>query len=384
VARAAAIDGGEWTGAGSAPVAGGVRPRATPRRDRVPSASPTRGGSAVAALVSLVVHAAIVGAAALSLGAPQPTGEPDAIAVELVASTGAAPAAATTDPGLAQARRAARDEASPSEATPSPPRPDVATLASPSPVPATTLQPAEALDARTTTQEAGAPANAKTDAAAAPQAAAAVASKAEAPANPEPTNPETVAAATQGIPPLPPARNPAPGVGQTFVAPASTSAVPPPRSVSAPPEADFIAAPAAPRAKATAASMSSTAARATARLEPAARPSGAHAAANPASAPAPVRGAAEIAAYRNTLRAKIWGLVRYPESARERGATGVATVRFALDGVGAVTLADLAQSSGDGALDDEALAAVRRASPLPAPPPGAPRAYSEPIRFELR
>ena len=59
-------------------------------------------------------------------------------------------------------------------------------------------------------------------------------------------------------------------------------------------------------------------------------------------------------------------------------------MRFALDGGGAVTLADLAQSSGDRALDDEALAAVRRASPLPAPPTGAPRAYSAPIRFELR
>ena len=84
------------------------------------------------------------------------------------------------------------------------------------------------------------------------------------------------------------------------------------------------------------------------------------------------------------LVARIWAFVRYPEAARERGATGVATVRFALDGAGAVTLADLAQSSGDDTLDDEAIAAVRRASPLPAPPPGAPRVYSEPIRFGLR
>ena len=99
---------------------------------------------------------------------------------------------------------------------------------------------------------------------------------------------------------------------------------------------------------------------------------------------APARGAVELAAYRNALLAKISGAARYPEAARERGATGVATVRFALDGGGAVTLADLAQSSGDRALDDEALAAVRRASPLPPPPADAPRAYSAPIRFELR
>jgi len=154
-----------------------------------------------------------------------------------------------------------------------------------------------------------------------------------------------------------------------------------PRAAVAPPEADFAAAPAAPQAEARPPARSPTPARAAFR--PASRPPAARAAAGAASQP-PARGAAELAAYRNALLAKIWGAVRYPESARERGASGVATVRFALDGVGAVAFADLAQSSGDRALDDEAVAAVRRASPLPAPPADAPRAYSAPIRFELR
>ena len=92
--QAAAIDDGGWTGARSAPVAGDARLEATPRRDRELPSAPARGGSGFAALVSLAVHAAIVVAAALSLGAPQPTGEPNAIAVELVAASGEAPAAA--------------------------------------------------------------------------------------------------------------------------------------------------------------------------------------------------------------------------------------------------------------------------------------------------
>ena len=35
-------------------------------------------------------------------------------------------------------------------------------------------------------------------------------------------------------------------------------------------------------------------------------------------------------------------------------------------------------------LDDDALASVRRASPLPAPPAGAPHGFVAPIRYRLR
>ena len=335
MARAAAIEGGEWLGAASARAADVALLLATPRRDHDPSAASARGDSGFAALVSLVVHAAIVAAAALSLGATQPTGEPNAIAVELAASTGEAPAAPTPGPD-AESKRAAPAPAA-DVATPVP-------TSAPRPAPP---PPAEASDA------AGSP-PAKTADAAAP-----------------PTPNADAADATDMTKPSPPA--PTADAAQAVAASAPVSS--PAQSTSAPPEADFAA---APRTEPKPAKPPT--ARAAARLEPATRASGARA----ASAPPPARGEAQLAAYRDALLAKIWGAARYPEAARERGAIGVATVRFALDDAGEVTLADLARSSGDRALDDEALAAVRRASPLPPPPTGAPRAYSAPIRFELR
>jgi len=348
VARAAAVDDGEWTGAGLAPVAVDARLQATPRRDRGASAAPARGGSAFAAAVSLVIHATIVAAAALSLGAPQPTGAPDAIAVELVASTGETPTP-TPEPESTRAAPAPHDEATapaPDDATPVPTRaPETA-----APQPTDASDPMTSATAETP----------DTAAAATPNAAAAI-----------PTPPEPTADATDVALPSPP---PPP---ETRAGGAPVLAAPP-QSASAPPEADFAAAIAAPRVEPR---RPTTATRVVARLELAARPPGARAA---ASAGAPARGAAERAAYRDAVFARIARLVRYPEAARERSVTGVATVRFALDAAGAVTLADLAKSSGDRALDDEAMAAVRRASPLPPPPADAPRAYSAPIRFELR
>ena len=102
------------------------------------------------------------------------------------------------------------------------------------------------------------------------------------------------------------------------------------------------------------------------------------------AAPSPAGSKADDGAYRASLYARIYGAVRYPESARERGAAGVAVVSFSFDATGQVTSAVLAQSSGDAALDADAVAAVRRASPLPPPPEGAARAYTVPIRYRLR
>jgi protein TonB len=345
VARAAAIDGGEWTGARLAPVAGIMRPQARPRRDRDDSISPARGGWVIAAVVSLAVHAAIVAAAGLSFGAPQPTGSPEAIAVELVASTGVAPSP------LPESESSRVEPAPRSDATPDP----TGARAETAP------QPTNAADTKT-------PAPAKPP----DMAAAAI-----------PTAPKSVeeVSANDIAPPAPMSPSPIPDAPPAIVA--SIAPAPPPQAASAPPEANFTDAPMAPHVEPGISARPPTASRGISRREPAARPFGAHVSAN-APAPAPWRGAAELAAYRDALFARISSLVRYPEAARERGVTGVATVRFALDGAGAVTLADLAHSSGDRALDDEAVAAVQRATPLPAPPEGAPRAYSVPIRFELR
>jgi protein TonB len=116
-----------------------------------------------------------------------------------------------------------------------------------------------------------------------------------------------------------------------------------------------------------------------------ARPAATEPAAAPKSAAlSPAAPKADLGAYRASLYARIYSAVRYPESARERGAVGVAVVSFSFDATGQVTSAALAQSSGDAALDADAVASVRRASPLPPPPEGAPRAYAVPIRYRLR
>ncbi|MFB9953076.1 cell envelope integrity protein TolA [Rhizobium puerariae] len=50
--------------------------------------------------------------------------------------------------------------------------------------------------------------------------------------------------------------------------------------------------------------------------------------------------------------------------------TGTAAVRFSFDGSGNVTGVSLSRSSGDSAIDNYIVSAVRRASPIPAPPSG--------------
>ncbi|WP_406850354.1 energy transducer TonB family protein [Chromobacterium phragmitis] len=59
----------------------------------------------------------------------------------------------------------------------------------------------------------------------------------------------------------------------------------------------------------------------------------------------------------------------YPEDAISRRRGGVAKVDVTLDAGGRVKSASLAAGSGTLSLDREALAMLRRAQPLPAPPP---------------
>lgn len=85
--------------------------------------------------------------------------------------------------------------------------------------------------------------------------------------------------------------------------------------------------------------------------------------------------AAMISAHLNRFK-------RYPPGAE--GVTGRPSVRFSLDGSGRVTSASLIRSSGSAALDDEAVATVRRASPFPAPPDGRGASFSVPVNFTHR
>jgi periplasmic protein TonB len=78
---------------------------------------------------------------------------------------------------------------------------------------------------------------------------------------------------------------------------------------------------------------------------------------------------------------------RYPATAQARGEQGVAQVSFSLDRQGRVIDSRVVRSSGAAALDEEALALLRRAQPFPAPPPelvGARVDLTVPIRFNLK
>lgn len=74
----------------------------------------------------------------------------------------------------------------------------------------------------------------------------------------------------------------------------------------------------------------------------------------------------------------------YPPGAKARGERGTVHVRFSIDASGNVLSVRLARSSGFPDLDREVLALVRRASPVPAPPPGANRTITAPVRFSAR
>lgn len=62
--------------------------------------------------------------------------------------------------------------------------------------------------------------------------------------------------------------------------------------------------------------------------------------------------------------------------------TGTAAVRFSFDGNGNITNVSLSRSSGNSAIDNYIVAAVRRASPIPAPPAGVPSYLDQGLRCE--
>ena len=96
------------------------------------------------------------------------------------------------------------------------------------------------------------------------------------------------------------------------------------------------------------------------------------------------RVAASPAKWQSRLIAHLERRKRYPAAARRRHEEGVVYVRFAIDGQGQVLSATIARSSGSPELDLEVLALLRRASPVPAPPPGAPRNITAPVQFRIR
>lgn len=75
------------------------------------------------------------------------------------------------------------------------------------------------------------------------------------------------------------------------------------------------------------------------------------------------------ASWQSRLLAHLNRHKRYPEDARRRGQQGVVKLRFVVDGRGQVRSFALAERSGSPALDRATLQMIRRAQPLPAPPP---------------
>jgi protein TonB len=78
---------------------------------------------------------------------------------------------------------------------------------------------------------------------------------------------------------------------------------------------------------------------------------------------------------------------RYPAGARARGEQGVVTLSFTVDRSGHVLARQIVKSSGSAALDEEVLAMVERAAPLPAFPPAITKdtvGLTVPIRFALK
>lgn len=108
-------------------------------------------------------------------------------------------------------------------------------------------------------------------------------------------------------------------------------------------------------------------------------------AAAPSSAPIGSTATPSIsnASWRGMLIAHLNRYKRFPPGAR----TGTVQVAFSIDRGGRVLSARLTGSSGDAALDEEAVSMVRRASPVPAPPSGigggggGAIALAVPVRF---
>jgi periplasmic protein TonB len=91
---------------------------------------------------------------------------------------------------------------------------------------------------------------------------------------------------------------------------------------------------------------------------------------------------AVVAKWERSLVAHLERFEHYPSNAD--GAWGVASVVFQIDRRGHVFKSRIAQSSGSSVLDQEALAMIERADPLPAPPnniPDTKLSITTPIRF---
>ncbi len=92
--------------------------------------------------------------------------------------------------------------------------------------------------------------------------------------------------------------------------------------------------------------------------------------------------------WKSRLQGHLAGFKRYPLSAKKQRQQGTASIRFVVNTEGYVLSAKLIKSSGIAALDQESLAMIKRAQPLPQPPAGllsnGQVTLTMPIGFELK
>jgi protein TonB len=91
--------------------------------------------------------------------------------------------------------------------------------------------------------------------------------------------------------------------------------------------------------------------------------------------------------WQTSLVRQIQHTKRYPPEAQARGEQGVVLLSFSLDRNGRVLAHRIAESSGHADLDNEVMAMIERAQPLPAFPPSMTQTKLDltiPIRFSLR
>ncbi len=100
--------------------------------------------------------------------------------------------------------------------------------------------------------------------------------------------------------------------------------------------------------------------------------------------PLPAESGGEAMSYRVIVGGMLERVKHYPETARQRGAKGIASIRFVLDEFGRVASVSLLRSSGEADLDAESVALVNRAAPFPPPPPGAQHSFAIEVSFGMR
>lgn len=205
----------------------------------------------------------------------------------------------------------------------------------------------------------------------------------ETPSEPVPPQEPAIAAAPTPEPPAPVAEAPAPPAALAMREPEPEPAPPKPKLVQPKPEPPKQHAPAEAKPKPT---------RHTERTGPAsAKPAHESGQEQTRQAALPSAGSSGIGRGHSDASSNYPGLVaahlarfkRFPAEARGRGESGVATVRFTLDGGGRVSSVTLVRPSGNAAFDRESQDVVHRASPFPAPPDGQGKSFTIPVRFSL-